>query len=134
MLRLGGPRSTKRKNGHVSCWLRFSNNGQDWDHAQRIHEAMIRIFRCVSPLYGLLKDHKPEDSWDPELGAPYRPVCGTCLDPNASLSDLLSGNIHYFSFSKIPVRSTNPRYIPAAQGNLSSIRVALVNPRFVLHL
>ena len=44
------------------------------------------------------------------------------------------GNIHCFSFLKIPVWSTNPRSIPVAQGNLSSIRVALVNPRFVLHL
>ena len=50
------------------------------------------------------------------------------------LSTHLGGNIHCFSFSKIPVRSTNPRSIPAAQGNLSSIRVALVNPRFLLHL
>ena len=37
----------------------------------------------------MLKDPEPEDTWDPELGAPYRPVCSACLGPNASLSDLL---------------------------------------------
>ena len=51
---------------------------------------MIQHGQCVPPLYGLLKDHKPEDTWDPELGAPYKTVCGTCLGPNASMSDLLS--------------------------------------------
>ena len=51
---------------------------------------MIRYGKCVPPLYGLLNDHTPEDTWDSELGTPYRPVCSACLSPNASLSDLLS--------------------------------------------
>ena len=76
--------------GHVSSWLKFSRTGQNWDQAQRIHESMIQHGQCLPPLYGLLKDHKPEDTWDPELGDPYRPVCGACLGPNASMSDLLS--------------------------------------------
>ena len=77
-------------NGHVSAWLKFTNTGQNWDQSQRIREGMISHGQCVPPLYGLLKDHKPVGAWDPELGAPYRPVCGACLGPNASLSDLLS--------------------------------------------
>ena len=79
-------------NGHVSAWLKFTNTGQNWDQSQRIREGMIKHGQCVPPLYGLLKDHKPEGAWDPELGAPYRPVCGACLGPNASLSDLFFGN------------------------------------------
>ena len=57
-------------NGHVSAWLKFTNTGQNWDQSQRIREAMIKHGQCVPPLYGLLKDHKPEGAWDPELGAP----------------------------------------------------------------
>ena len=74
-------------NGHVSFWLKSSNTGKDWDPSQRTREAMFRHGQCVPPLYGLLKYHEPENTWDPELGAPYRPVCGACLGPNASVSD-----------------------------------------------
>ena len=79
-------------NGHVSCLIKLRNTGQNWDLAQRICECMIRNGQCVPPLYGHLKDYKPEDTWDSEVGAPYRPVCCAChcLGPNASLSDLLS--------------------------------------------
>ncbi len=51
---------------------------------------MLRYGECVPPLYGLVKDHKPEGSFDPVFGPPYRPVCAASFGPNSALSDFLS--------------------------------------------
>jgi hypothetical protein len=79
-----------RMNGHCSMWLKMTSMGSDWDQAQRIREALLRYGECVPPLYGLVKDHKPEGSFDPVFGPPYRPVCGASFGPNSALSDVLS--------------------------------------------
>ena len=79
-----------RMNGHCSMWLKFTNMGTDWDQQQRIREALLRYGHCVPPLYGLVKDHKPEGSYDPNFGPPYRPVCGASFGPNSAMSDVLS--------------------------------------------
>ena len=60
-----------RMNGHCSMWLKMTSMGSDWDQAQRIREALLRYGECVPPLYGLVKDHKPEGSYDPVFGPPY---------------------------------------------------------------
>jgi hypothetical protein len=79
-----------RLNGHCSMWLKMTSMGSDWNQAQRIREALLRYGECVPPLYGLIKDHKPEGSYDPVFGPPYRPVCGASFGPNSALSDVLS--------------------------------------------
>ena len=79
-----------RMNGHCSMWLKMTDMGSDWDQAQRIREALLRYGQCVPPLYGLVKDHKPEGSYAPMFGPPYRPVCGASFGPNAAMSNVIS--------------------------------------------
>ena len=47
---------------------------------------MIRHGECLALLYGLLKDHKQEGSFDSELRPPYQHVCGASMSgSNSSL-------------------------------------------------
>ena len=64
--------------------------GSDWDQAQRIREALLWYGECVTPLYGLVKDHKLEGPYDPVFGPPYRPMCRASFGPYSALSDVLS--------------------------------------------
>ena len=60
-----------------------------WDQQQGIREPLLRYGHCVPQLDGLVKDHKPENSYDPNFGPPCMPVFGASFGPNSAMSDVL---------------------------------------------
>ena len=48
----------KKLNGHVSMWIKMLNQGENWEHEDRLRETQINQDCSVAPLYLLVKSHK----------------------------------------------------------------------------
>ena len=79
---------TQRKlNGHMSMWLKITQAGDNWNHKDRFRETCINQSNSVSPMYMLLKDHKPTK---PGEIPKTRPVVSGCNGMGVHLSNHLS--------------------------------------------